>query len=270
MHLGHYKALIARHACSYDNMTADITEEMAQQKAELDSKQAALFAVHLTLMNYALERGYSFKRWHTIANTILLKDEDNVRLHRTHVIRIYEADYNVVLGIKWRMATYQAEALKVLNDGQYGSRPRRNATDPVFLEELQCKVSRATRQPVILTNYDATACYDRIIPNVASLVSQKFGVHPKVVKSYMSTLQQTEYRIRTDMGIAATGYCHSPEFPIYGTGQGSANSPAIWCFLSSCLFDAYEDVSYPAQYTTPTLDASVDLHMIGFVDDCNG
>lgn len=34
---------------------------------------------------------------------------------------------------------YQAEALADLNDGQYGSRPRRNATDPVFIEELRVK-----------------------------------------------------------------------------------------------------------------------------------
>ena len=129
------------------------------------------------------------------------------------------------------MVTYQAEALKALNDGQYGSRPRRNASDPVFLEELQCEVSRATRQPVILTSYDAAACYDRIVPNVASLVSRKFGVHPQVVQSNMETLQHAEYRIRTDMGLASTGYCHTPEHPIYGTGQGGANSPAIWCFL---------------------------------------
>ena len=93
------------------------------------------------------------------------------------------------------MASYQAEAFQALNDGQYGSRPRRNATDPVFLEELQCEVSRATRMPVISTNYDATACYDRIIPNVASLVSKKFGVHPNVVKANMDTLHQAEYHI---------------------------------------------------------------------------
>ncbi len=61
---------------------------------------------------------------------------------------------------------HQAEDLQVLNAGQYGSRTRRNATDPVFIEELQCEISRATRKPVVLTNYDATACYDQIVPNL--------------------------------------------------------------------------------------------------------
>ena len=112
LHLGHYKALIARHEYSFDASDDHVTAEMAQLKAELDSKQAAMRAVHLTLINYALEQGYSYRRWQTIANTILFKDTDNVRLHRTRVIHIYEADYNLILGIKWRMATYQAEALR--------------------------------------------------------------------------------------------------------------------------------------------------------------
>ena len=69
LHLGHYKALIARHEFSIDASEEDITEEMAQQKSELDHKQAALRAVHLTLVNYALEHGYSYRRWQTIANS---------------------------------------------------------------------------------------------------------------------------------------------------------------------------------------------------------
>ena len=50
-----------------------------------------------------------------------------------------------MLGIKRRIALYQAEALRELNDGQYGSRPRRNALDLVLIEELQFEISRASR-----------------------------------------------------------------------------------------------------------------------------
>jgi hypothetical protein len=71
----------------------------------------------------------------------------------------YEADYNLFLGIKWMEAMHQAEDLRLLYEGQFGSRPFRNATEPVFIEELQLEISRATRKPVVLTNYDATACY---------------------------------------------------------------------------------------------------------------
>jgi hypothetical protein len=165
---------------------------------------------------------------------------------------------------------HQAEDLKVLNDGQYGSRPRRNATEPVFIEELQCEISRATRKQVVLTNYDATACYDRIIPNLGMIASQKYGVATQVTMSNATTLMNAEYRVRTELGLATQSYSHSDTSPIYGTGQGSANSPAIWCFLSSILFDCYDTTAAKATYRDSSGQISATMGLIGFVDDCNG
>ena len=270
MHLGHYKSLIARHSYSSDASDEDLTPAFCARRDELNMRQIALRNLHLQLLNYALERGYSYRRWHTVANTILFKDKDSVRLHRTRVIHIYEADFNLALGIKWRNAMHQAEDLRLLNEGQYGSRPYRNAIDPVFLEELQLEISRATRKPLVLTNYDAMACYDRIIPNLGMTVSQKYGVPPTITETNASTLFQAEYRVRTELGVSPSGYRHELSHPIYGTGQGSSNSPAIWCFLSSTLFDCYDDVSKSASYSDPTETVHVNLGMVGFVDDCNG
>ena len=139
----------------------------------------------------------------------MFKDADNVRLHCTRVIHIYEADFNLVLGLKWRMAMYQAEALKTLNNSQYGSRPKRNAIDPVMLEEIQFEISRVSRRMLIQTNYDATSCYDRIIPNLAMVVSKKFGVHPNATLTSATTLQLAKYHVRTELGLSLTSFSHS-------------------------------------------------------------
>ena len=267
MHLGHYKALIARHA--YSDIESDKLEE-TEQRDEWNHMQSCLLRLHVQQMNYALERGYAYRRWRKVINTILFKDPDNVRIHRTRVIHIYEADYNLMLGIKWRIALYQAEALRELNDGQYGSRPRRNAYDPVFIEEMQFEIARASRKTLVQTNYDATSCFDRIIISLAMLVSRKYGVPTFTTESNARTLEKAEYRIRTELGVSETGYTHSEDFPIYGTGQGSGNSPMIWCFLSCILFNCYDDVAYPTKYCNPDKTQSMDLGMVGFVDDSNG
>ena len=267
LHLGHYKALISRHA--YSDIE-DGTPEDEAKKNEWNHMQGRLLTLHVDMLNYALERGYGYQRWRTVFNTILFKDVDNVRIHRTRVIHIYEADYNLMLGIKWRMALYQAEALRELNDGQYGSRPRRNAFDPVFIEELQFEISRASRKMLVQTNYDATSCYDRIIPNVAMIASRKYGVPKVITQSNARTLEKAEYRIRTELGVSETGYSHSNEQPIYGTGQGSGNSPMIWCFLSSILFDCYDELAFSATYCHPDRSHNMNLGMVGFVDDSNG
>lgn len=107
LHLGHYKALIVRHSFQTDASDDELTTEFKQQRDELDLKQKELRDIHL---------GYSYNRWHTIANTILFKDSDNVCLHRTRVIHIYEADFNLALGVKWREAMHKAEDSNALTD----------------------------------------------------------------------------------------------------------------------------------------------------------
>ena len=140
LHLGHYKALIGRHTHSIEAADDQLPPEFVAIRNELDQKQAELREFHLRLINYSLERGYSYQRWQKVANTVLFKDDNNVKIHRTRIIHLYEADYNLILGIKWRAAMHQEEDLKLLNEGQYGSRPHRNSKDPVLLEELQYEI----------------------------------------------------------------------------------------------------------------------------------
>ena len=177
----------------------------------------------------------------------------------------------MALGIRWRSAVHQAEDLQCLNDGQYGSRPRRSAVDPVILEEVQYEISRATRTSLAITSYDAMVCYDRIVPSVAMLASRKYGVAPMVTRMNAETLRAAKYRLKTETGMADKGYTHEDEVhPIYGTGQGSTNSPAIWCFISSTLFDCYDELAHTAEYFDPTHNLEIEVGMTGFVDDCGG
>ena len=214
-----------------------------------------------------MKNGYSYSRWKVIANSQILKEPGNLKIHRTRVIHIYEADYNLALGIKWRHALHKAEEAAALNDGQYGSRPSRMAQEPVLIEELQLEMSRISRKTIVQISYDATSCYDRIPPALASLVSRKFGMAPSVTLANARTLENAQYRIRTDLGLAPTGYTHSPEHPIFGTGQGSANSPMLWLFISSVLYDCYDTQAHAATYCSPDRQQPTSFGMVGFVDD---
>ena len=143
-------------------------------------------------------------------------------------------------------------------------------TTQFLSKKFQFEISRATRKSLVQINYDATSCYDRIIPNLAALVSRKFGVPPSVVLSNITTLLYAKYRLKTELGTSVDYYQHNDEYPIYGTGQGSGNSPMIWCFLSSILFDCYEENATGAVYETPDRKGTTKIQMIGYVDDSNG
>ena len=96
----------------------------------------------------------------------------------------------MAMGLKWGAAMAISEKSQWLNPGQYGSRPSRGAHNPVFIEEFQLEISRASRKSLVQVNYDATSCYDRIIPNLAALVSQRYRVPQPVVQSNVRTLEQ--------------------------------------------------------------------------------
>ena len=267
LHLGHWKALIANHTHSHVT-TKD--REKQERKQDLDAKQDTLFQARLSLMNYATKWGYSYKRWQEVVNTMILKAPGDIRIHRLRVIHLYEADYNLLLAVKWRAALHQSEDAGVLNDGQYGSRPHRQALDPVYIEETMNEISRATRKAHIKFDNDATSCYDRILPQLAAIAGRKFGLAKELVTLNNETLRQARYKLRTALGISETHYSHSPTRPIYGTGQGSGNSPIIWCFLSSTLFSAHNEAAHGATFATPDGRHYVKITMTGFVDDSTG
>jgi hypothetical protein len=85
------------------------------------------------------------------------KEPGNPRIHRLRVIHLYEANYNLTLGIFWAQKLVpQAEELHLFNNGCYGSRPGLSAVHPVFLEELQVSISYLSQTNQVTFHNDAT------------------------------------------------------------------------------------------------------------------
>jgi hypothetical protein len=126
-----------------------------------------------------------------------------------------------------------------------------------------------TRKSVKYDN-DATSYYNRIITVIAAITSRKYGVHCNVAFVMASTLKEAKYKLRTILGISEEFYQHRELSPIYGTGQGSGNSPVICCVISSGLFDCHATSAQGATYTSPDGTESITLYMVGFVDDSTG
>ncbi len=260
LHLGHHKALVRPH---------DLTLDTDEGK-ELENQRLALLHGQVALLNYALTHGYSFDRWKVIVNVMLLKEPNNPRIHRLRVIHLYEADFNLLLGVKWRNIIHHSLDQDSLHPSQYGGLPGRESLIPVFIEEMQNEIARASRKPYIKQDFDATSCYDRIIPWMASMLSRSHGLHKNVCLVHARTLQEARYLLKTQLGVSEEFYSHCRAFPIYGTGQGSGNSPMIWCFISSMLFTIHQENAIGASYTSPDRSIFLRLFMVGFVDDTYG
>ena len=256
-HLTHSKALVAHHDCNIETREGRV----------LENKPLQLIDWQVQLINLAIANCYSYERWKTKVNVIILKEPGDFWIHRLRVIHLYEHDYIMNLAIKWRKLIKQCDDSKLLNDGQYGGVPGRSLVMPTILEELQYEICQASRRPLIHTDYDATACYDRVIMNIGGLIARCFGQHRSVVFINGNTLKEAKYLLKTQLKVPKKFYQHSLVFPIYGCGQGAGNLPGLWCCISSILFDCYEHKSHGASFQSPDGSIQCNIYMIGFVDD---
>ena len=114
-HLGNYRALLP-----------NLPTETSNDK-ETDSKRSMLATMHHSIIDYSLTNGHSFRRWQKVVNVMIKKDSGNPKIHRLRVIHLYEADYNLILGVKWRQLIHHCEDNHLLHPSLYGARPGRGA-----------------------------------------------------------------------------------------------------------------------------------------------
>jgi hypothetical protein len=85
-----------------------------------------------------------------------------------------------------------------------------------------------------------------------------------------STLRQANYKLKTELGILDKSHSNSTIFPLHGTGQGRGNSPMIWCFISSTLFDCHQAHASGDTFEFPDRTVITSFSMVGFVDNSMG
>jgi hypothetical protein len=259
--LGHYKALLK----PID--LGDTESTPAYSSDDLNDDMITLLHAHLASINYCFRHGYSSKRWKDIINVMILKEPGNTKVHCLRVIHIFEADYNLILSLKWRALLKHAKDQNLLNDGQYGSRSDQEAPALPYFEELKTEIAYRSRKPLVNMDNDTSSCYDRIIVSLASLISRKYGQNCRIILINAKTLKEAQYGLKTELRVSEAAYSHCTAFPLHGTGQGSDNSPMIWCLISSTPFDCHQQESYGAVFESPARTVSVAFSIVGFVDD---
>jgi hypothetical protein len=254
MHLGHHKALIKPF------LPENPPPETPPELLELESHRPDHLAqAQVDLLNLAIKNQYTYERWHNVVNFLLAKEPGIPRCHKLRVIHLYEADLNALIGIKWRQLIH--------HPWQCGGFPGREAHTPVLLEELTWEITRTSRRPLLRMDFDASSCYDRIIPSLSSLVSRSYGQHRKTCFVHGRFLRNAKFKLKTKLGVSDILYSHCKDNPIYGTGQGISCSPPIWGLISDKLFKVHTAGGNGAKFVSPDAKVSTRVGAVGFVDD---
>ena len=231
-----------------------------------DTKES-LWLAHYTCINYSTRFGYCFNRWRTVVNTMIEKEPGNPLLHRLRVIHLYENDYNLLLGTKFRQVHHLCQDNAQLNPGCYGGIATRQSLDPVFLEVMQYDYAALSRWDAIKFANDAGSCYDRIKVSPSNVIARSRGLHKNIAAIHGSMLENAVYRIKTKLGISEGSYSRHQTSPVFGTGQSSCSSPLIWSLNGSLYFDVFDDHCNGATYTDLEGTVRLRLGMAGYVDD---
>jgi hypothetical protein len=247
-HLGHYKAAI---------LDDDITQ------------------LHVDMLNIPIQLGFAPERWTHSVTPMIEKDEGKPFLTRLRIIHLFEADYNLFLKLLFgRRMVGNGERFNALNDQQHGSRPRRMTMDALFLARLEKDLIRQTKTNAAHMDNDATGCYDRIIVSLGMIACRRLGMPKSAIRCQTDALLFMRYAIKHVYGISPTEYHSTILEPLFGTGQGSGASPAIWLSLVTILLNAYDQLAdeYNIQGLTfedPWQSISTKWHIGAFVDDTN-
>ena len=135
-----------------------------------------------------------------------------------------------------------------------------------MINEFILETARIHQQTITIQQNDASACYDRIIANHASINSRIEGTPKRVCKLRANTLHSTNFHIQTSLGTSKESYSHK-QYSIHGSGQGSESAGNKFTFISVPIIKPIEEISLDWHSTNPNNKNKWETHMSVFVDN---
>ena len=138
-----------------------------------------------------------------------------------------------------------------MGTNQFGGRKGYNSLQAAIMNELIIDYHRITYMHLGIMQHDVKACFDRTIPSITTLCNRKFQIPIQICKFVNHTKANMKYHPVTHYGVSKKYYKHTPQHPIYGSGQGSGNAGQEWNFISVILMKLMEKNSDGCEITHP-------------------
>jgi hypothetical protein len=147
-HIGHYKAILH-----------------SPKLTDLMCKMMSLPWIHGVCLDW----------WLKVIDIMLSKDKGICHLHKLRIIQLIEADFNQgLMMLLTKPITHNIDKYEARSPCQWAQRGQ-SCTSAVLYKILQIEDARIIHYSMSWMETDYAGCYDRIMPNVALINSQKFG-----------------------------------------------------------------------------------------------
>jgi hypothetical protein len=242
---------------------------MATENKETEKIRSQIQMVQAHVINIPTKIGFSPRRWQTVINAMLEKIPGKPFLHKLRVIHILEADYNLTLkNIFGRRLMRNCERHGTLGELQDGFRKGRSTTRTLLHNEIVNDYNKRLRIDNFIGMTDISACFDRILPAIISLLNRRNGCPKEAVRMHALTLEAATYYLKSQFGVSQQGYSNKTG-PVYGNGQGAGDSPSQWSQESAMLFQIFQEMTEGATISNIDRTLETQIHMAAFADDTN-
>ena len=146
------------------------------------------------------------------------------QIHRLRIIGLLEADFNTALKLFFTKKLMKNAEQTPLCEEQWAC-PNRTAMDPALRKVLSFEYSRIMYITITLLANDMTACFDRMVPDISSIIARKYGMAKNLLRCQNKTIERMQHHIRTSHGDSVKYYENTPgDPPKAGEIQGT-NDP---------------------------------------------
>jgi hypothetical protein len=195
------------------------------------------------------------------------KELGNPLITKLRVIQLLEADMTFAFRLLWgKRLVYHALSHNALTPLNFGGRPGCRVHSALLLKTLSYNYIRYTRLHAIIFNNDAKACFDRIIPSIGLMASERLGMPSTATASMLAIIKGMKFHIRIAHGISPGIFKSTLAALILGIFQGSRAAPCIWLSISCVLLHALSPHTTAFQATCPQ-NYQTSKHLEAFVDD---
>lgn len=224
--------------------------------------------VHRILLLIPFQTGIVPTRWRRTVQTMIEKEPGVPWIHRLRIIELFDAQANAGFQIFiGRKLMHHAVKNSLLSEESYGSTPGKMAAAAILQKVLAIDQLRVERRAGGIFDCDASGCYDRIIPPLASVHLQALGLQ-KTVGTFLARLMYKAKRhVRTGQGVSKDNMHTRKKKVLYGIGQGNGGGPAIWIAHLTVMFRAISSVCLGFAMSCVQAIQQISTVGTGYVDD---
>jgi hypothetical protein len=243
-HLGLYKSLVTAHFDSgREFQDCDDDGPSIKHKAT-----AVLHAIHQIAAGTA-QRGLYLTRWIFVVNAMIYKKAGVLELDELRVIHLFEADFNLLVGLIFgRRTVHNAVDHQLLHPSQFGKKGG-ECMDAAISKTLHNVLATYTKTPLGQFESDATACFDRIVMVFAMLCFFAYRCPTILIRFWLGALTHHCHQVKTSYGVSSGSYSFTADSRIHGPGQGSHGGPGSCVLATSVLLHALDKLANGVQFS---------------------